>query len=121
MRALGLDTTQALRSPDDHHTPAAGAAGAYLSLSQVNAFVENMVVCRGFLAIACVVFARWHPLRALAAALLFGLAEAAQIRLQSFYPEVPYQAFVVLPYLFAVVALVAYARSADLPAALARR
>jgi simple sugar transport system permease protein len=98
----------------------AGFAGAYLSLAQISSFVENMVVGRGFIAIACVVFGRWHPVKALAVALCFGLAEAAQIRLQSFYPEVPYQFFVMLPYLIAVMALVVYARNADLPRALGR-
>ena len=98
----------------------AGFAGAYLSLAQVGAFVENMVVGRGFIAIACVVFGRWHPVKAVVVALCFGLAEAAQIRLQSFYPEVPYQFFVMLPYLIAVIALAVYARNPDLPKALGR-
>jgi simple sugar transport system permease protein len=96
----------------------AGFAGAYLSLAQVNAFVENMVVGRGFIAIACVVFGRWHPVKAALVALCFGFAEAAQIRLQSFYPNVPYQFFVMLPYLIAVAALAAYART---PIAIGKR
>ncbi len=98
----------------------AGFGGAYLSLAQVNAFVENMVAGRGFIAIACVVFGRWHPVKVLVVAFCFGLAEAAQIRLQTFYPGVPYQFFVMLPYLVAVIALVAYARSAGLPRALGK-
>lgn len=98
----------------------AGFAGAYLSLAQVGAFVENMVVGRGFIAIACVVFGRWHPVKAAVVALCFGLAEAAQIRLQSFYPDVPYQFFVMLPYVIAMIALAVYARNADLPRALGR-
>ena len=61
----------------------AGIGGAYLAIAQINSFVENMVVGRGFIAIACVVFGRWHPLGALAAALGFGITEAAQIRLQT--------------------------------------
>ncbi len=99
----------------------AGVGGAYLSVAQINSFVENMVVGRGFIAIACVVFGRWNPLGALAAAFGFGLAEAAQIRLQTWYPEVPYQFFVVLPYLLAIVALsLFFARGAALPRGLAK-
>ena len=98
----------------------AGIGGAYLAIAQINSFVENMVVGRGFIAIACVVFGRWHPLGALAAALGFGITEAAQIRLQTWYPEVPYQFFVMLPYLLAIGALVFMARSAALPHALGR-
>ena len=98
----------------------AGVGGAYLAIAQINSFVENMVVGRGFIAIACVVFGRWHPLGALAAALGFGITEASQIRLQTWYPEVPYQFFVMLPYLLAIGALVFMARSAALPQALGR-
>jgi len=98
----------------------AGIGGAFLSTAQLAGFVENMVSGRGFIAIACVVFARWNPLGALAVALVFGMAEAAQIRFQALYPEIPYQLFTILPYALALVALVAAARSAQLPAALAR-
>lgn len=98
----------------------AGAGGAYLSTAQLAGFVENMVAGRGFIAIACVVFARWNPLGVVAVALLFGIADAGQIRLQALYPDVPYQAFIALPYVLALAALVLTARAAHLPAALAR-
>ena len=99
----------------------AGAAGAFLSLAQLSGFVENMVAGRGFLAIACVVFARWHPVAVLAVALAFGIADSAQIRLQAIYPGVPYQFFVIAPYLLAVLSLATASRSAALPAALGDR
>src|SRR5579883_746364 len=98
----------------------AGLGGAYLAIAQINAFVENMVLGRGFIAIACVVFGRWHPLRVLAAAVAFGLAEAAQIRFQTWYPKVPYQFFVMLPYVLAVVALIFSARGSAVPRALGK-
>lgn len=98
----------------------AGIGGAFLSTAQLAGFVENMVAGRGFIAIACVVFARWNPVGALLVALIFGMAEAAQIRFQSLYPEIPYQLFTILPYVLALVGLVTAARSAKLPAALAR-
>ena len=98
----------------------AGAGGAYLSTAQLAGFVENMVAGRGFIAIAIVVFARWNPVGALVVALIFGMAEAAQIRFQALYPDVPYQLFTILPYVLALVGLVAAARSTQLPAALAK-
>lgn len=98
----------------------AGLGGAYLAIAQINIFVENMVVGRGFIAIACVVFGRWHPVGVMIAALGFGLAEAAQIRLQTAYPDVPYQTFVAFPYVLAIVALVVLARGAANPRALGR-
>jgi simple sugar transport system permease protein len=98
----------------------AGAGGAYLSVAQIGSFVEDMVAGRGFIAIACVVYGRWSPLGALLATLFFGAADAAQIRLQPLFPGVPYQFFVMLPYVLAVGALVFLSRSSRLPAALAQ-
>jgi general nucleoside transport system permease protein len=79
-----------------------------------------MVAGRGFIAIACVVFGRWNPLGVMLAALFFGMADAAQIRLQSLNPDVPYQFFVMMPYALAVLFLVFFAGRAQLPAALAQ-
>ena len=42
-----------------------------------------MTAGRGFIAIALVIFSKWHPLRAIAGALLFGGAEALQLQLQA--------------------------------------
>jgi general nucleoside transport system permease protein len=84
----------------------AGLGGAYLSVVQVNAFVEGMVAGRGFLAVACVMLGRRRPLAGFAAGLGFGFAEATQIRLQTLYPDLPYQFLVMLPYIAAIAALV---------------
>lgn len=97
----------------------AGAGGAYLSIGQVGNFVEDMVAGRGFIAIACVVYGRWNPIGVLFATLFFGAADAAQIRLQQLSPDVPYQFFVMLPYVLAIGALVFLSRRSRLPAALA--
>jgi simple sugar transport system permease protein len=98
----------------------AGAGGAYLSVAQIGSFVENMVAGRGFIAIACVVYGRWNPMGVLLATRFFGAADAAQIRLQPIFPDVPYQFFVMLPYVLAVGALVFLSRRSRLPAGLAR-
>ncbi len=96
----------------------AGAGGAFLSTAHLWGFVENMTAGRGFLAIACVVFARWNPVLAVLVALVFGIADAAQIRLQSIFPAVPYQFFVIAPYVVAIVSLAVGSRSSRMPAAL---
>jgi len=96
----------------------AGLGGAFLVLAQVNAFVEGMVAGRGFIAIACVVFGGWNPLGVLIACMGFGLADALQIRLQTWYPGIPYQFFVMMPYGVALVALVIFASRSFGPAAL---
>lgn len=96
----------------------AGAGGAFLSIAHLWGFVEGMTAGRGFLAIACVVFARWNPLLAILVALIFGIADAAQIRLQSYFPMIPYQFFVIAPYLVAIISLAIGSRSGRMPAAL---
>jgi general nucleoside transport system permease protein len=97
----------------------AGAGGAFLSIAHLWGFVEGMTAGRGFLAIACVVLARWSPVGAIAVALLYGIADALQIRVQPLMPEVPYQFFVIAPYVIAIAAVGFGSRTA-MPAALGK-
>jgi ABC-type uncharacterized transport system permease subunit len=119
-RAMGISVSRIRTACIVFGGAMAGLGGAYLAIAQINSFVEDMVARRGFLAIACVVFGRWRPVGALAAAIGFGLAEAAQIRLQTRFPNLPYQFLVMLPYLLATVALVFSSRSSVAPHALRR-
>lgn len=84
----------------------AGLGGCYLVLSQIFLFSEHMSAGKGFIALAAVILGRWNPLGALLACLLFGLFDALQLRLQFANPEVPYQAFVMLPYAVSILALI---------------
>ncbi|MBX3605579.1 MAG: ABC transporter permease [Piscinibacter sp.] len=100
-----------------------GVAGSFLTLAAFNAFYFNMVNGRGWVCVALVVFASWRPGKALAGALLFGFFDALQLRLQQsgggvFGLELPYQAYLMLPYAMAIVALVVMARRAAYPQAL---
>jgi len=94
-----------------------GVAGAFLTLSAFNAFYFNMVNGRGWVCVALVVFASWRPGKALLGALLFAFFDALQLRLQE-GAVVPYQFYLMLPYLMAIVALVVVARRAAYPQAL---
>ncbi|HYH39401.1 MAG TPA: ABC transporter permease [Azospirillum sp.] len=94
-------------------------AGAFLTLSAFNAFFFNMVNGRGWICIALVVFASWRPGKALLGALLFAAFDAFQLRLQQIAGGVlPYQVFLMLPYLLSILALVLVARRAAYPRAL---
>ena len=79
-----------------------GLAGATLVLAQVGTFAEKMTAGRGFIAIAIVVLGRRHPVGVLLTALLFGAATALQFAFQAMGLDVPYQLFLVLPYLLAL-------------------
>lgn len=93
--------------------------GAFLTLSAFNSFFPTMMQGRGWVCIALVVFASWRPIRALAGALLFALFDAFQLRLQTVYGKmIPYQLFLMIPYIMSIVALVVMARRARVPQAL---
>ena len=96
-----------------------GMAGAFLTLSAFNSFFPTMVQGRGWICIALVVFATWKPARALLGAILFALFDAFQLRLQTVLGgAVPYQLFLMLPYVLSIVALAVMARRARVPQAL---
>jgi len=96
-----------------------GVAGAYLSLAQFNAFTFGVISGRGWVCIALVVLGQWSPWRVAVAALLFGSVDALQLRLQSSGAiDVPYQIFLMLPFVVTIVAMAVLARSARAPAAL---
>jgi len=93
--------------------------GAFLTLSAFNSFFPTMVQGRGWVCIALVVFASWRPGRALLGALLFALFDAYQLRLQTVLGKaVPYQLFLMVPYVLSIVALIVMARRARVPQAL---
>lgn len=60
----------------------AGIGGSYLSLEAAGQFTENASAGKGYLALAAVIFGRWHPLGAAAAVLAFAVGEAVQIEYQ---------------------------------------
>lgn len=98
----------------------AGIAGASLVLAQVGTFAERMTAGRGFVAIAIVVLGRWSPVGVLAASLLFGAATALQFLLQALGLDVPYQLFLMLPYVLVLLALAGAVGRARAPAELGR-
>jgi simple sugar transport system permease protein len=79
-----------------------GIAGAHLSLAVAKTWAEWMTGGRGFVAVALVIFSKWHPLRAIAGALLFGGAIALQLQMQA--RGVPVSPFLLdmLPYLLSL-------------------
>jgi simple sugar transport system permease protein len=99
-----------------------GIAGAHLSLSLTLSWDEGMTAGRGFIAIALVIFARWNPLWAAPAALLFGGAEALQLQMQARGTEISPFLMTMIPYLLTLLVLViwGFSRRSAAPASLGR-
>lgn len=94
--------------------------GAYLALGVVGSFAENMTGGRGFIAIAMVTFGRWKPAYVFLACLLIGYLDSLQFVLQAKGSAVPFQLLIALPYIVALVVLVAVGKGTVAPAALAQ-
>ncbi|MFW2586895.1 ABC transporter permease [Sagittula sp. SSi028] len=94
--------------------------GAFLTLSAFDSFFFDMVNGRGWICIALVVFGAWRPGKALLGAVLFAGFDAFQIRLQQtdIGAIVPYQIFLMTPYVLSILALILVSRRAEVPAAL---
>ena len=94
--------------------------GAFLTMSAFSSFFFEMVNGRGWICIALVVFGAWRPGKALLGALLFAGFDALQIRMQQtpLGQVVPYQVFLMVPYLLSILALILMSRRAEIPAAL---
>jgi general nucleoside transport system permease protein len=84
-----------------------GMAGAALVM-QLKMFRTGITGGKGFIALALVVFARWKPKLALVGAVLFGVAESLQIRIQALglKDAIPYEFLLMLPYIFTVLVLI---------------
>jgi len=97
----------------------AGIGGAFLPLAIVKFFMPMMTAGRGWIAVAVVIFGRWIPVRVLGGALLYGFVDALQLRLQAVGIGIPYQFFLMAPYLVVVLALTVVGRKMKPPKGLA--
>lgn len=98
-----------------------GIAGAYLSMAQNGGFVKDMTAGKGYIALAALIFAKWKPVNAMFACLLFGFLDALSIRLQGtplpLVGKVPVQFMQALPYVLTVVLLAGFIGKAIPPKA----
>lgn len=95
----------------------AGIAGSSLSLGAISVFREGMVSGKGFIALAAMIFGKWHPVGALFASLFFGLTEAIQIQASSIGLDfIPGEFLQAIPYVATILALVGVVGRAIAPA-----
>ncbi len=97
-----------------------GAGGAYMIIAQLGAFSDNMTAGRGYIALAVVILGRYCPQGVFLAALLFGVANGAQIRLQALGVNVPMQLLAMLPYVITLIALLITSGRSREPESLAK-
>lgn len=82
-----------------------GLAGAYMSMGQLSFFTEDMIAGRGYMVLAVVVFGNYTPVGVMLASLFFGGAGALQYIFTAANTGVPYQIWIMLPYIVTVLAL----------------
>ena len=92
----------------------AGLGGAFLSLGHLNLFAWGMTGGRGFIAMAAMIFGKWMPFGAFGASVLFGLADALQMRLQAL-GLLPPQIILTIPYVLTVAVLAGVVGKANPP------
>lgn len=97
-----------------------GAGGAYMIIAQLGLFSDNMTAGRGYIALAVVILGRYSPIGVFLAALLFGVANGAQIRLQALGSTLPMQLLAMLPYVITLLALLLTSGRSREPESLAK-
>ena len=99
-----------------------GWGGATLSIYLSSTYTREMTAGRGYMALAALIFGRWKPVSTLFACILFGMAEALQIRLQGVIiwgtEPVPVQWIQILPYVLTVFVLAGWGGKARAPRSL---
>lgn len=107
MRYLGVILSGAL----------GGIGGAVYAQSIANNFSHSTISGQGFMALAAMIFGKWHPLGALGAAIFFGFAQSISIIGSSlpFLKEIPSVYLLIAPYVLTILALTGFIGRADAP------
>ncbi|MBF9049406.1 ABC transporter permease [Roseobacter sp. HKCCD9010] len=95
----------------------AGFGGAWFTLGSVGRFDENMTGGRGFIALAAMIFGRWHPVGALMAALVFGFTDSLQQKLALLNTPIPSEFLAMAPYIATIIVVAGLIGRARAPAA----
>jgi len=86
----------------------AGFGGCALVLADLGYFAPGMTNGRGFMVLAALVVGKWNPILVAGACLIFGAADAIQLRIQTLAPGIPYQFLVMTPYVLTILALAGF-------------
>jgi simple sugar transport system permease protein len=95
----------------------AGLGGTWFTLDAVSSFDENITAGRGFIALAALIFGRWHPVGAFIAALVFGFSEELQQRLAVLDTPIPSEFLLMTPYVVTIIVVAGLVGRSRPPAA----
>lgn len=95
----------------------AGLGGAWFTLGSAGRFDQNMTNGRGFIALAAMIFGRWHPVGALVAALVFGFSEQLNDYLALLDTPIPSEFLLMAPYVVTIVVVAGLVGRPRVPAA----
>lgn len=100
----------------------AAMGGATIALTTTSNFSHNTVSGQGFIALAALIFGKWHPAYAMGAALFFGVAQAIKSLVQIFglTKYVPTEVIFMLPYILTILVLAGVVGRSSAPAALGK-
>jgi simple sugar transport system permease protein len=95
----------------------AGLGGTWFTLDATGGFNENMTAGKGFIALAALIFGRWHPVGAFVAALVFAFTEELQTRLALLDTPIPSDFLLMLPYVVTIIVVAGLVGRSRPPAA----
>ncbi len=94
----------------------AALGGCVLTLAEVGYFSTGGIAGgRGFIVMAACVVGGWDPIRTALVCIVFGAADAAQLRFQTVGSVIPYQFLQMLPYIVTIVALTIMVKRSSVP------
>jgi simple sugar transport system permease protein len=94
----------------------AGLGGAFLSIAHGSSYVRDISAGRGFIALAALIFGRYNPFLTMVGCLIFGIADAFQIRVQGVI-AIPTQFVQMFPYILTMLILAGFIGKSNVPAA----
>lgn len=100
----------------------AALGGATIALTTTSNFSHNTISGQGFIAIAALIFGKWHPAGAMGAALFFGVAQALKglVQVYGLTKYVPIEFIFMLPYVLTILVIAGFVGRSSAPAALGK-
>jgi len=94
-----------------------GIGGAWWPIGIVGRFDQNITGGRGFIALAAVIFGRWHPVGALSGAMVFALAEAVRLKIGNFKTGIPSEFLIMAPFVVTLIVVAGFIGASRAPKA----